>query len=130
MRSRYSAFVEGTVEYLGESLHPDHRGDYDPEATRQWAQNSKWLGLDIVATEAGLEGDDVGSVEFIAKYSVKGQRVEHRELATFAKHGGRWTYVDGVTPKPRTVVHDGPRTGRNDPCSCGSGKKAKKCCVA
>lgn len=27
-----------------------------------------------------------------------------------------------------TVVHEGPRIGRNDPCPCGSGKKYKKCC--
>ncbi len=30
----------------------------------------------------------------------------------------------------RTVVHDQPRPGRNDPCPCGSGKKYKKCCGA
>ena len=29
-----------------------------------------------------------------------------------------------------TVVHEGPRVGRNDPCPCGSGKKYKKCCGA
>ena len=28
----------------------------------------------------------------------------------------------------RTVVNDGPKVGRNDPCSCGSGKKYKNCC--
>ena len=31
-------------------------------------------------------------------------------------------------PKVETVVHEGPRIGRNDPCPCGSGKKYKKCC--
>lgn len=31
-------------------------------------------------------------------------------------------------PKVETVVHDGPKIGRNDPCPCGSGKKYKKCC--
>ena len=30
--------------------------------------------------------------------------------------------------KVETVVHEGPRIGRNDPCPCGSGKKYKKCC--
>ena len=29
------------------------------------------------------------------------------------------------TPKPRTVEK---KIGRNEPCSCGSGKKYKKCC--
>ena len=33
-------------------------------------------------------------------------------------------------PKPKPVVKDGPRVGRNDPCPCGSGKKYKKCCGA
>ncbi|TFW09377.1 UPF0149 family protein [Oxalobacteraceae bacterium OM1] len=28
------------------------------------------------------------------------------------------------------VKHDAPKTGRNDPCPCGSGKKFKKCCGA
>ena len=34
----------------------------------------------------------------------------------------------GNMPKVETVVHEGPRIGRNDPCPCGSGKKYKKCC--
>ena len=28
-----------------------------------------------------------------------------------------------------TVVRDGARVGRNDPCPCGSGKKYKNCCL-
>mgnify|MGYP004525926735 CR=1 FL=1 len=28
----------------------------------------------------------------------------------------------------KTVVNDGPKVGRNDPCPCGSGKKYKNCC--
>ena len=28
----------------------------------------------------------------------------------------------------KTVVNEGPRIGRNDPCPCGSGKKYKNCC--
>lgn len=35
-----------------------------------------------------------------------------------------------AAPKVETVVHEGPRIGRNDPCPCGSGKKYKKCCGA
>ncbi|TAK17570.1 MAG: hypothetical protein EPO35_02775, partial [Acidobacteria bacterium] len=43
----------------------------------------------------------------------------------------------GQAPKPartggddapvKTVRHEGPQIGRNDPCWCGSGKKFKKC---
>ena len=32
------------------------------------------------------------------------------------------------TDETRTVINDGPKIGRNDPCPCGSGKKYKNCC--
>jgi len=31
-------------------------------------------------------------------------------------------------PKCKTFRRDNPKTSRNDPCPCGSGKKYKKCC--
>lgn len=34
----------------------------------------------------------------------------------------------GETVKVETVRREEPKIGRNDPCSCGSGKKYKKCC--
>ena len=38
----------------------------------------------------------------------------------------------GAMPKaaaaPADPVHRGPKTGRNDPCPCGSGQKYKRCC--
>ncbi len=30
---------------------------------------------------------------------------------------------------PRPIVHRAEKTGRNDPCPCGSGKKFKGCCA-
>ena len=39
----------------------------------------------------------------------------------------------GTTPQAmrvETVRRDGPKVGRNDPCTCGSGKKYKLCCGA
>ncbi len=33
-------------------------------------------------------------------------------------------------PEKKTIKHEGAKTGRNDPCPCGSGKKYKKCCGA
>ena len=38
--------------------------------------------------------------------------------------------ADAPSAKPQTFVKSGPEIGRNDPCSCGSGKKYKKCCGA
>jgi preprotein translocase subunit SecA len=33
----------------------------------------------------------------------------------------------GAPQRPQTVVRQGDKVGRNDPCPCGSGKKYKKC---
>lgn len=38
---------------------------------------------------------------------------------------------DGIEVEPApvpTFTRPGRRTGRNDPCPCGSGEKAKRCC--
>jgi len=35
--------------------------------------------------------------------------------------------VGGDDAVVKTVRHEGPKVGRNDPCPCGSGKKYKKC---
>jgi uncharacterized protein YecA (UPF0149 family) len=31
--------------------------------------------------------------------------------------------------KKKPVKRDEAKVGRNDPCSCGSGKKFKQCCI-
>ena len=128
MRSRYTAYVLGEIDYILGSLHPDHRQDVDREATETWSKKATWKGLDIVRTEAGGPSDEQGKVEFIARFELSGVPQVHHELASFSKYGGRWYFVDGETIGPKPVVREGPRIGRNDPCSCGSGKKYKKCC--
>ncbi len=130
MRSRYTAFATGALEHLDATLAPEAREGYDPEETAAWARESRWQGLEIVAVEAGGAEDAEGVVEFIARFRHQGQNHAHHERATFRRgEDGRWLYVDGATPKPQQRVV-GPKTGRNDPCPCGSGKKFKKCCGA
>lgn len=36
-------------------------------------------------------------------------------------------FMDRMVPKPITVIKKG-KVGPNEPCTCGSGKKYKKCC--
>ena len=127
MRSRYTAYVLGEIDYIFDSLHPSQREGVDRTATEQWSKNADWKGLEVVATEAGGENDEKGVVEFIARFELAGMPQEHRERAEFERSGRTWYYVDGKVTGQKPVVHDGPRVGRNDPCPCGSGKKYKKC---
>lgn len=129
MRARYTAFSSGALDYLHSTLAPEAREDYSPEETEKWARESQWRGLEILSTEAGGEGDEIGVVEFIARYRVGGKDFAHHELSRFRREEGRWAYVDGLIPKPKQRIVE-TKIGRNDPCPCGSGKKYKKCCGA
>ena len=95
MRSRYSAFVVANVDYLESTLVRKERRAFDKKAALQWATKSKWLGLEIVSTVDGKEGDETGMVEFIAKYELKGEKQEHHEKSLFRKNDGKWLYVMG-----------------------------------
>jgi SEC-C motif-containing protein len=128
MRSRYSAFVEAKIDYIMDTHDPDTVSQIDRDGTLEWAQQSEWLGLEILETERGEEDDTFGRVDFVTKYKIKGSTLEHRESATFRKNKDTWLFVDGEQIAGPPVVRETPKVGRNDPCSCGSGKKYKKCC--
>lgn len=122
MRARYSAYATAAVDFLHDSLHPDSREDFDFDATKQWAESSTWHELSILTAKAGQAADKVGSVDFIAAYTDENETTHrHCERSQFKKLDGDWFFCDGQTIVPE-------KTGRNDPCICGSGKKFKKCC--
>ncbi len=125
MRARYTAYVKGSIDYLFETTHPNHRKGYDHEGTREWAQNSKWQGLEIVSSKGGPD-DSVGLVEFIARYLDGDTEYVHHEEGTFRTLDGIWYFVDGRMVRPKPITSD--KVGRNEPCPCGSGAKYKKCC--
>lgn len=135
MRARYSAYTTHNIDFVMASTLPASRHDSDPEAMRAWAEQAEWTGLEIVTTRAGAEGDSQGDVEFIARYKLQGVAQHHHEQSQFVKQDGQWFFKDGkvvysgASEKPAPVVNEN-KTGRNDPCPCGSGKKFKKCCGA
>lgn len=128
MRSRYSAFVEGDIDYIMDTHDPDTRSQIDRDGTAEWATASQWLGLEVLDVEKGQPEDNFGRVDFCATYKLHGATVQHRESATFRKQGDTWMFVDGEQIAGPPIKRDGPKPGRNDPCACGSGKKYKKCC--
>lgn len=129
MRARYSAYAKGEIDFIYNSTHPEKRSDFDREGTVNWSKNSEWLKIEILSTTGGTENDTEGEVEFVASFKYNGVAQKHHELAKFSKTGETWYFDDGkpVNAKPLKAPD---RPGRNDPCSCGSGKKYKKCCGA
>lgn len=90
MRSRYTAYVLHREDYLQATWH---------ESTRPThlilGEPAKWLGLEIVHSEAGGVEDGRGLVEFVARYKVHGRAQHLHEASRFIKEEGRWFYVDG-----------------------------------
>jgi len=138
MRSRYTAHVMVKVPYLKDTLAPAARKGFNEQEVRTWAAKSEWLGLKIVSAK---EDAKEATVEFVATYKSEEKVLEHHEVAQFKKNQDRWYFVDGDAhvheegkgheePVNTTIVREGPKIGRNDPCPCGSGKKYKKCCGA
>lgn len=116
MRSRYSAFCLGLVDYLIETTHPSKRQPDEREALNRTIAETQWLGLKILAHK---QTKDLAEVEFVAFYQDDKIGQLH-ERSRFSREAGRWYYHDGLFLPPIKL-------GRNDTCFCGSGKKIKHC---
>jgi SEC-C motif-containing protein len=125
MRSRYTAYTRGAIDYLIETHDAATRGELDRASITAWSRETQWLGLEIIETVRGGEDDDDGIVEFVARGRSGGKPFEHRERSRFRRRDGRWFYVDGT--HPREPARAAASVGRNDPCPCGSGMKYKRC---
>jgi SEC-C motif-containing protein len=122
MRSRYTAYVRGNIDYVAATHDPATRGSLDVAAATQWSRDTAWAGLEIVTTERGGGSDDTGIVEFIARGTTRGTPFTQHERSRFRRVDGRWHYIDGEHRVRRAAA-----PGRNAPCPCGSGAKYKRC---
>ena len=128
MRSRYTAYATGEIDWIVESQIPEGREYTDRKATEEWSKRSEWKGLEILECTQGGEDDDEGFVEFKAYYNLAGEEITHHEVASFRKLESKWHFVDGVEVKPRPFKRNDRKVGPNEKCPCGSDKKYKKCC--
>lgn len=98
--------IEQRIEREIDSLPGMIKGKLkDPEIKKRFIEIAKRMEKD---------GVDFKSIRQMKKW------MKEHEAELKAEQAG------GV--KVQTVVHEGPKIGRNDPCPCGSGKKYKKCC--
>lgn len=92
MRSRYTAYVLARAAYLRHTWHVSTR---PASLTLPGDEPVKWLGLEILATQAGEAQDDAGVVEFVARYKIRGKAGRLHEVSRFVKQSGQWFYLDG-----------------------------------
>jgi len=116
MRSRYSAYCLGDVNYLQATTHDHTWSDEELKFIQDWADNSFWQHLEIVDFN-----DDM--VEFKAYYIFDYVQHVHHEKSTFLKINDMYKYVDGE------IYEDKVTFTNNQKCICGSGLKYKRCCL-
>ncbi len=109
MRSRYSAYALGAVDYILDTTDPEgpqFRQDREAwaEEVRRFSQTTRFEKLEILSAHGandeandGPNDTEHGEVEFFAKLSRGGQDVSFTERSLFVRRAGRWLYVSGVT---------------------------------
>jgi len=115
MRSRYTAYCLGDVNYLQATTYNHSWSDEELKFIQNWADNSFWQHLEIVDYS-----DDI--VEFKAYYIFEKKQHLHHEKSMFKKVNDMWKYIDGE------IYEDSVEFLRNSACICGSGLKYKRCC--
>lgn len=125
MRSRYSAFVLKLGDYVLATWDKSSR----PKNANLDTSPTEWQSLEIIDCKKGQANDNKGVVEFKAHYRLDGKDFTLHEVSRFIKQQGQWFYLDGAV---KSIAKPGQQTnfGLNAPCSCGSGKKYKRCCGA
>lgn len=97
MRSRYSAYAEGRIDYLiATSAGPAAEG-LDPAHLRDYCQGLRAVRLDIIETTGGGPADSEGEVEFKAHLRKSGRNFTLHERSRFERADDwSWRYVDGL----------------------------------
>ncbi len=124
MRSRYSAFVRRQLDHIERTHAPEILNDFNRAEAERMAEECEWQGLEI---RSASETGDTALVDFVIRFRRDNKDMIQTELSSFRRENGKWLYVNGKVNShaPQRYVN---KVGRNDPCPCGSGKKAKKCC--
>ncbi|MDO6737511.1 YchJ family protein [Wenyingzhuangia sp. 2_MG-2023] len=93
MRSRYTAYVLGNIEYLMLSHHSSTRPIVEKKEIETWAKSVQWLKLEIVQTSETTS--EVGFVTFKAYFLENGKEHVIHEESRFVKENNHWSYIDG-----------------------------------
>ena len=93
MRSRYSAYALGLVDYIIKTTHPQN-----PDASRSVDERKK--EIEEFCNKTLFEGLQIlekgeGMVKFTAYLSQEGKDFSFTEKSTFEKVQGNWLYLKG-----------------------------------
>ncbi len=95
MRSRYTAFSLGAIDYLIDTTAPEMRRPDDAAVLNEQTKATVWKGLQVLSTQAGSSEDTTGVVEFEAEFTAGDESGVLHETSRFRREAEQWFYVDG-----------------------------------
>ena len=137
------------MDYLRQGIHlrgyaqKQPKQEYKREAFELFSDMLDKVKLEVVTLLARVRirsEEEIAAMEAEEKRQIEARlrqaEFQHAEAGGYGadeeaatpdyQHGERPQPGAGM-PRPQTVVRDGAKVGRNDPCPCGSGKKYKHC---
>lgn len=99
MRSRYSAYCLGLIDYIIETTHPDHhdftqKREEWKKQLRAFSSHTHFEKLEILSCEE--MGANTGYVTFTAHLRQAGQDRTFTERSLFEKVNDKWLYRSGT----------------------------------
>jgi preprotein translocase subunit SecA len=134
------------MDYLRQGIHlrgyaqKNPKQEYKREAFQLFVQLLDRVNYDVISAlskfEVKLE-HDVEQMEAQRRHSINTMHMEyqHAEMHALQVPVAAGDAGEAAPPRPspmpleaaQTFVRHAPKVGRNEPCSCGSGKKYKQC---
>lgn len=96
MRSRYTAYATGSIDYIIKTWAGPITQEHNPQSIKQWTDSVTFIKLDIIETQLGGVNDTSGIVEFCAHYIEQGRPQQLHERSEFKKENGSWYYTHAV----------------------------------
>jgi preprotein translocase subunit SecA len=125
-----------SMDHLRQGIHlrgyaqKNPKQEYKREAFDLFQQMLNQIQHELIRVLMSLEmrqEDEVERLERQREEQAREQARQMREQTPEADAAGGETDPSQATARPQTVVREGRKIGRNEPCPCGSGKKYKQC---
>ncbi len=103
MRSRYTAYTLGNMDYILETMKSPAADNFDRAAAKKYALQTRWGTLEVLKS---MTEQNKGWVEFIAHFKVEGAEQILHEISEFRLDEGKWYYIDGeIQTQPHSCAH-------------------------
>ncbi|MEE1675472.1 preprotein translocase subunit SecA [Agarivorans aestuarii] len=117
------------MDHLRQGIHlrgyaqKNPKQEYKRESYELFTQMLEALKLDVVSILSRVQ---VQAPEEVEAMEAKRREAEQRAMQLRQQQAAQQSEEQASEPG-KTVIREGQKVGRNDPCPCGSGKKYKQC---